>query len=83
MSLEDAFHTPRIDVSGNPHVEYDPRLSFDVCRALAERYELRLSEHTVFPANYACPSAVLVDPSTRARSGMGDVMSPWSTAIVA
>jgi gamma-glutamyltranspeptidase/glutathione hydrolase len=83
MSLEDAFHTPRIDVSGNPHVEYDPRLSFDVCRALAERYELRLSEHTVFPANYACPSAVLVDPSTGARSGMGDVMSPWSTAIVA
>lgn len=83
MSLEEAFHTPRIDVSGNAHVDYDPRLAFDVRRALAERYELRASEHTISPANYACPSAVMLDPSTGARTGMADVMSPWSVALVA
>jgi gamma-glutamyltranspeptidase/glutathione hydrolase len=83
MSLEEAFHAPRIDVSGGAHVEYDPRLAFDVHRALAERYVLQASQHTVWPANYACPSAVMLDPSTGARTGMADVMSPWSVALVA
>ena len=81
MSLEEAFHTPRIDVSGNPHVDYDPRLPLDAIRALSDRYEMRASEATIYPTNYACPSAVMVDPSTGARTGMADVTTPWATAI--
>jgi gamma-glutamyltranspeptidase/glutathione hydrolase len=81
MDLSAAFHQPRIDVSGGDTVEYDPRLPLDVQTALAARYSVKASEHTIFPANYACPSAVLVDPATGGRTGMSDVMSPWSTSI--
>ncbi len=81
MDLAGAFHQPRIDVSGGDAVEYDPRLPLDVQTALAARYPVKASEHTIFPNNYACPSAVLLDPATGGRSGMSDVMSPWSASI--
>jgi len=81
MDLEAAFHQPRIDVSGGDLVEFDPRLPLDVQAALSSRFAVRAAEHTVSPANFACPSAVLVEPATRGRTGMSDVMSPWSAAI--
>jgi gamma-glutamyltranspeptidase/glutathione hydrolase len=81
MDLPAAFHQPRIDVSGGETVEYDPRLPLDVQTALAARYSVKASEHAIFPASYACPSAVMIDPATGGRSGMSDVMSPWSAAV--
>ncbi len=81
MDLETAFHQPRIDVSGGDLVEYDPRLPIDIQTALAARFQVRAAEHTVFPASYACPSAVLIDPATGGRTGMSDPMSPWSAAL--
>ena len=38
------------------------------------------AELAVYPANFACPSAVLNDLRTGERFGMSDVMSPWSGA---
>jgi len=83
MDLDAAFHQPRIDVSGGEIVDYDPRLPIDVQSALLARFQARAAEHTVSPANYACPSAVLIDPATGGRSGMSDPMSPWSAALAA
>jgi len=83
MDLDAAFHQPRIDVSGGDLVEYDPRLPIDVQTALAARFQVRAAEHTISPANYACPSAVLVDPQHGGRTGMSDAMSPWSASISA
>jgi gamma-glutamyltranspeptidase/glutathione hydrolase len=83
MSLDEAFHHPRIDASGGELVGVDPRLPDDVQRALAERYPTQATELVVYPTNFACPSAVLLDPATDERYGVSDVMSPWSGAVAA
>jgi gamma-glutamyltranspeptidase/glutathione hydrolase len=80
MSLEDAFHQPRIDASGGERVGVDPRLPQDVKNALSGKFPVHPAELAVYPANFACPSAVLNDLTTGERFGMSDVMSPWSGA---
>ena len=79
MSLEDAFHQPRIDASGGDAVSVDPRLPAAVRKALARKFPVEPVELVVYPTNYACPSAVLRDG--RENCGITDVMSPWSGAV--
>jgi len=81
MGLEDAFHQPRIDASGGDTVAVDPRLPTAVQKALAGKFPTQLAELTVYPTNYACPSAVLRDPGGKENFGATDVMSPWSGAV--
>jgi gamma-glutamyltranspeptidase/glutathione hydrolase len=82
MSLEDAFHQPRIDASGGETVSVDPRLPDAVKRALGEQFPTVETELVVYPTNYACPSAVLRDPNEGTNFGVTDVLSPWSGAVV-
>jgi len=81
MTLEDAFHQPRIDASGGETVGVDPRQPPEVQRALAAKFSVNLTELVVYPTNFACPSAVLRDPATGEHQGIADVMSPWSGAV--
>ena len=81
MSLEDAFHQPRIDASGGDFVGVDPRHPEAVQKALAAKFPVSLTELVVYPTNFACPSAVLRDPATREHQGITDVLSPWSGAL--
>lgn len=81
MSLEDAFHQPRIDASGGESVSVDPRLPEAVRKALADQFPAVDTELVLYPTNYACPSAVLRDPDEGAHFGITDVMSPWSGAV--
>lgn len=81
MTLEDAFHQPRIDASEAEYVAVDLRLPVAARKALAEKFPTRLVELMVYPASYACPSAVFRDPETGDHFGMPDVMSPWSGAV--
>lgn len=81
MTLEDAFHQPRIDVSGGETVGVDPRLPDAVHKALAEKFPVSLTELLVYPTNFACPSAVWNDPASGEHQGIADVMSPWSGAV--
>lgn len=80
MDLDTAAHQPRIDASGDEEIRADPRLGPEILSALSQRSPVRVAEHTVLPANYACPCAILVDPATGERTGITDVMSPWSGA---
>jgi gamma-glutamyltranspeptidase/glutathione hydrolase len=81
MSLEDAFHQPRIDASGGESVSVDPRLPDSIKRALADAYPTVETELVVYPTNYACPSSVLRDPKGGGHYGVTDVLSPWSGAV--
>jgi gamma-glutamyltranspeptidase / glutathione hydrolase len=76
LDLENAFHTPRIDVSGGPEVNADRRLGPDVLAQLRARFPVREVEHLVVPKLFACPTAVLRDPSTGEALGMTDPMHP-------
>ena len=74
LDLETAFHLPRIDVSGEPHLTADVRLEPAILAALAARFSVRKVMPTVHPNLFACPSGVLRDPMTGEACGMTD---PW------
>ena len=80
LSLEDAFHHPRIDASGGDTVGIDPRMPQAIKDALGNAYPLHETELAVYPTNFACPSSV-VQTADGEHQGITDVMSPWSGAV--
>jgi gamma-glutamyltranspeptidase/glutathione hydrolase len=80
MTLEQAAHYPRIDVSGSDRVTADQRLPADVLAALAAAGPVELVEHSVLPINFACPN-LIIQSAAGERAGISDAISPWSAAI--
>ena len=78
MSLEQAFHQPRIDVSGGGQVIADHALAPEVLRALAEAMPTTVTRRTAYPYAFACPAGV----ARQAGHNMGctEIMSPWGDA---
>ena len=74
-----AAHHPRLDVSDAETVHADARLPADVLAALAADGPCEVAEHGVLPVNFACPNLILDQGGT--RTGISDVMSPWSAAL--
>jgi len=83
LDLEGAFHTPRIDVSGEPHVTADQALASEVLAALGERFEVQRAAQLVYPNNFACPSAVLHDAERGDFAGATDPVNPAAGVAVA
>jgi len=54
----DAFHQPRIDASGGEHVGGILGCRGKLKSALSEKFTVHPAELAVYPANFACPSAV-------------------------
>jgi gamma-glutamyltranspeptidase/glutathione hydrolase len=81
MTLEEAFHQPRLDVSGEGRAILDVRLSVDVERAVAALMPVLREPTSVYPVQFACPSAVLRDPATAVYHGMSEIASPWAGAV--
>jgi gamma-glutamyltranspeptidase/glutathione hydrolase len=81
MTLEQAWHTPRIDASGGDTVGVDTRLDPAIRERLAREFRLEETELVVLPTNFACPSAVMRDWDSGENCGIADVMSPWSGAV--
>ncbi len=73
-----AAHHPRLDVSDPVGADADQRLDADTLTALATG-PLDVVEHSVLPVNFACPN--LIEIKGGVRTGISDVMSPWSAAI--
>lgn len=80
MSVEDAAHHPRIDVSSADTVSADTRLPPAVRDALAADGKLEVVEHNAVPINFACPN-VIVQTADGSRVGISDAASPWSGAV--
>ena len=79
MSLEDAFHQPRIDMSGGEMVIADSALPRDVLDALAANYSTLTARRTVFPYAFAVPAGVLRDGAL--NMGCTEIMSAWGDAV--
>ncbi|MDB5883714.1 MAG: gamma-glutamyltransferase [Ramlibacter sp.] len=79
MSLEDAFHQPRIDVSGGGEVTADESLSAEVRAALAAEMPTSTVRRNVFPYSFACPAGVLREGAR--NMGCTEIMSPWGDAV--
>ena len=80
MTPDQAAAHPRIDVSGPDGVTADIRLSPETIAALREDGPVEIVEHAVLPVNFACPN-MIVQHADGTRTGISDVMSPWSTAL--
>ena len=65
LDLESAFHEPRIDVSGEPHVTADRRLAPDVLAALAARCEVHSAATSAAPQPVRLPDGGAARPGQR------------------
>ncbi len=79
MDPSAAARHPRIDVSDPGVVNADRRLPPDVLDALRADGPVDVVEHGVLPVNFACPN--LIQMRDGQRTGISDVMSPWSAAV--
>ena len=82
MSVEEAAHHPRIDVSGPEGVTADRRLPGDVMQALGRNAEVTVVEHACVPINFACPNLIRRE-AEGGLAGISDAASPWSAAVAA
>ena len=80
MSLEEAFHHPRIDASTDTLI-VDPALGELTLAALTGRFPHAQARRGVYPFAYACPSGVLRDG--RGNQGCTEIMSPWADTALA
>jgi gamma-glutamyltranspeptidase/glutathione hydrolase len=79
LDLEDAFHRPRIDMSGGERVIADVLLPADELRALQAAFPTSTARRGFFPYAFAVPSAVL--RSGTQNMGCTEIMSPWGEAV--
>ncbi|WP_137701595.1 gamma-glutamyltransferase [Marimonas lutisalis] len=79
MDVGQAFHHPRIDVSGGPLVVADETLPAETVAALGVEHEVRTARRAVFPYAFACPAGVMRRKGL--NSGCTEIMSPWGDAI--
>jgi gamma-glutamyltranspeptidase/glutathione hydrolase len=80
MTLEEAAHHPRIDVSDPGYLSADRRLPPAVIDALVADGPTEVVEHGVMPINFACPNAI-ISRANGDRAGISDAASPWSAAL--
>jgi gamma-glutamyltranspeptidase/glutathione hydrolase len=79
MTLEAAFHQPRIDTSVLGQVAADPWLTREIRNTLAARYDVIDRARVPYPLAFACPSAVAIDGVGK-RVAMTEVSQPWAGA---
>ncbi len=83
MSVHDAVHHPRIDVSGTPWVTCFESLAPAVVAHLATRHRVQREPNGVYPALYACPNVVARDSAAAQSHGGAFIMSPWAAVAAA
>jgi gamma-glutamyltranspeptidase/glutathione hydrolase len=79
MSLEEAFHVPRLDASTRT-VLCNARMPADQLAALARHFPMARVEDTIYPVQFAVPNAVQHDAALRRNIGMTHVTTPWPAA---
>jgi gamma-glutamyltranspeptidase/glutathione hydrolase len=81
MTLEEAFHQPRLDVSGEGRAILDTRLAPAVEQEVAALMPVLREPVGAYPVQFASPSAVLRDVASGLNHGMAEIASPWSGAV--
>ena len=79
LSLEDAFHAPRMDASTGT-IRIDARAGDAVAAAVASRFPVEVVPDAVYPVLFAIPSAVQRLPD--GNLGMAHPGSPWAAVAV-
>lgn len=75
MDVGEAFHHPRIDVSGGAKVVADEAHAPQVLDRLRAEHDVATTPRSVFPYAFACPAGVMRDGDV--NTGCTEIMSPW------
>ncbi len=78
LTLEDAIHHPRLDMSGGPHVTLDSRLPADWMDVIAAKMPAKWAESSVYPVLFAIASAVARDTASGINTGVAEPSHPLS-----
>ena len=78
-TLEDAFHRPRIDMSGGDRVIADASLSADELQKLEAAFPVTVARRLPFPYHFAVPAGVM--RVGEMNIGCTEIMSPWGDAV--
>ena len=78
-SLEEAFHRPRIDMSGEGRVIADRALPREVIEELNRFLPTTTARRGIFPYAFAVPAGVLRKGDV--NMGCTEIMSPWGDAV--
>lgn len=79
MTLEDALHVPRLDASGVA-LRINRLARPDVARHLADEFPFEIVDDTLYPVNFAVPSAVMRVGDENV--GMAHPNHPWAAVGV-
>jgi gamma-glutamyltranspeptidase/glutathione hydrolase len=78
-SLEEAFHRPRIDMSGEGRIIVDRALPPEVIEELNRFMPTTTARRGIFPYAFAVPAGVL--RAGDLNMGCTEIMSPWGDAV--
>jgi gamma-glutamyltranspeptidase/glutathione hydrolase len=78
-TLEEAFHRPRIDMSGGERVIADQGLPAQELQALQAAFPTTTARRLPFPYHFAVPAGVL--RSGELNMGCTEIHSPWGDAV--
>ncbi len=81
MTLEQAFHHPRIDLSGGDTVIADDTLAQQVLQVLGRDNRVVTTRRAPYPYAFACPAGVLREGNQ--NQGATEPQSPWGDAVAA
>jgi gamma-glutamyltranspeptidase/glutathione hydrolase len=79
LTLEEAFHQQRVDMSGAGTVTADQTLPAEVIAALSAAFPTVAAPRASFPYLFACPAAVLRQGEL--NMGCTEIMMPWADAV--
>ncbi len=79
LSLEEAFHWPRMDMSGGERLIADPALAAEELRALKAAFAVSTARRGVYPDAFARPCGVL--RSGELNMGCTEFTQPWADAV--
>ncbi len=78
LSLDAAFHLPRLDLVRGATVTCDAGMADDAIAALADAFPVEVREPAVYPTGWACPTAVERKPGG-VNHAAADTRSPWAS----
>ena len=79
LTLEEAFHQARIDVSGASRIIADKELPSAVLDALRKVLPVTQARRTPYPYSFACPAGVM--RAEELNMGCTEIMSPYGDSV--
>jgi gamma-glutamyltranspeptidase/glutathione hydrolase len=79
LDIEQAFHQPRIDVSGGATLSADRALAPEILNALNQVMPTVAVRRNTYPYSFACPAGVM--RSGEVNSGCTEIMSPYGDSV--